>query len=348
MTRSRGALELGGAHVPTWTTVQLGVVAIVTAACSSGGGGPPPAAPAKARSPARTLASPGCRRPARRRSRRPQQARRVVRPEVRAQIEELEPDGTYQAATSTSPTRSRSACARDRYRPPTRRRSPPVAGGGRWDVSVGSMTITVDRLKALDFRPPYYYTPAQIAASAPVRHRHARRPRRQEDLLRRGRDLRPVAERHAGLRPRRGPGEPPTASRPPRCRPIPTAPTSGRPSGRLRRLADLQTVVDGAIAAGCPWSRSRSRSIYEPLAVAADENGPSTADFSPILKKIVDDMHADGYLSARLPEVVRRRLHQGEVLAPSPGQIIASRGRPTGRPRRVRGGLSDGHAERHA
>src|SRR5258706_9559070 len=33
--------------------------------------------------------------------------------------------------------------------------------GGRWDMSVGSMTITPDRAKVLDFSPPYYFTPAQ-------------------------------------------------------------------------------------------------------------------------------------------------------------------------------------------
>src|SRR5258706_296637 len=37
--------------------------------------------------------------------------------------------------------------------------------GGRWDMSVGSMTITPDRAKVLDFSPPYYFTPAQMAAS---------------------------------------------------------------------------------------------------------------------------------------------------------------------------------------
>lgn len=36
--------------------------------------------------------------------------------------------------------------------------------GGRWDVSVGSMTITKDRQKALWFTPAYYFTPAQLAA----------------------------------------------------------------------------------------------------------------------------------------------------------------------------------------
>jgi polar amino acid transport system substrate-binding protein len=37
--------------------------------------------------------------------------------------------------------------------------------GGRWDISVGSMTITKDRQKALWFSPAYYFTPAQLAAT---------------------------------------------------------------------------------------------------------------------------------------------------------------------------------------
>ncbi|HEY4724052.1 MAG TPA: transporter substrate-binding domain-containing protein [Anaerolineae bacterium] len=36
--------------------------------------------------------------------------------------------------------------------------------GGRWDISVGSMTITKDRQKALWFSPAYYFAPAQLAA----------------------------------------------------------------------------------------------------------------------------------------------------------------------------------------
>ncbi len=37
-----------------------------------------------------------------------------------------------------------------------------TAGGwnGRWDMSVGSMTMTNDRQEVLDFTEPYYYTPA--------------------------------------------------------------------------------------------------------------------------------------------------------------------------------------------
>jgi polar amino acid transport system substrate-binding protein len=36
----------------------------------------------------------------------------------------------------------------------------------RWDLSVGSMTVTTARQTALDFVTPYYYTPAQFAAAA--------------------------------------------------------------------------------------------------------------------------------------------------------------------------------------
>ena len=37
--------------------------------------------------------------------------------------------------------------------------------GDQWDISVGSMTITTARQEILDFTTPYYYTPAQFAAS---------------------------------------------------------------------------------------------------------------------------------------------------------------------------------------
>ena len=44
--------------------------------------------------------------------------------------------------------------------------------GGRWDISVGSMTPTTARAKVLDFPAVYYYTPAAFAVhkdSSPLR-----------------------------------------------------------------------------------------------------------------------------------------------------------------------------------
>ena len=43
-----------------------------------------------------------------------------------------------------------------------------VQGGnwsGRWDMSVGSVTITETRQEHLDFTQPYYFTPAQMATT---------------------------------------------------------------------------------------------------------------------------------------------------------------------------------------
>ena len=36
----------------------------------------------------------------------------------------------------------------------------------RWDMSVGSMTVTPERAEVLDFTPAYYYTPASVAVHA--------------------------------------------------------------------------------------------------------------------------------------------------------------------------------------
>src|SRR3712207_7428311 len=41
---------------------------------------------------------------------------------------------------------------------------------GRWDLSVGSMTITPERAKVLHFSPPYYYTPASVAVHRSEEH----------------------------------------------------------------------------------------------------------------------------------------------------------------------------------
>lgn len=43
-----------------------------------------------------------------------------------------------------------------------------IAGNwqGRWDMSVGSMTVTAERAEVLHFTPAYYFTPASIAVPA--------------------------------------------------------------------------------------------------------------------------------------------------------------------------------------
>ncbi len=56
------------------------------------------------------------------------------------------------------------------------------------------------------------------------------------------------------------------------------------------------TVIDGAIKAGIPAVKVGNPVYYEPLAVAADKKGPATTDFMPALDAIVKAMHDDGTL----------------------------------------------------
>ncbi len=71
---------------------------------------------------------------------------------------------------------------------------------GRFDISVGSVTITKQRLANLDFTEPYYFTPAQMSRHHGVRDHHPRGAGRQDGLRRRCDHLLPVDQRHARAR----------------------------------------------------------------------------------------------------------------------------------------------------
>ncbi len=73
------------------------------------------------------------------------------------------------------------------------------AGGwnGQWDLSVGSITVTESRKEVLNFTAPYYYTPAQMAATE-ASGITTSRVRRQEDLRRRGHDVPRLDQRRSG------------------------------------------------------------------------------------------------------------------------------------------------------
>ena len=171
--------------------------------------------------------------------------------------------------------------------------------GGRWDMSVGSMTITPERAKVLDFSPPYYYTPAQMAAST-----------------------------HSGITTLEGmagktvcAGESTTyyqwltgtldfgpGGKPPPAPSGITAVTltSDRDcavqwqSGRFDFDGWLSsiTTVEGAITDGLPLVKVGDPVYLEPLAIAVDKSGPNDADFIAWLKPTIEAMHADGTLKA--------------------------------------------------
>ena len=213
---------------------------------------------------------------------------------------ELEPDGTYKGFDIDVATEiAKRLGVTVEFVTPDWTAITAGGWGGRWDVSVGSMTITVDRKKVLDFSPPYYYTPAQMAAST-----------------------------HSGITTLDGlagkticSGEGTTydqwlngtldygtgqdLGKPPAGIKSTTLPTdTDCPDQWKSKRFDFDgwlssiTTVDGAIKAGLPLVKVGDPVFYEPLAVAVDKKGPADTDFMPILSKIIGDMHSDGTLTA--------------------------------------------------
>jgi polar amino acid transport system substrate-binding protein len=170
--------------------------------------------------------------------------------------------------------------------------------GGRWDVSVGSMSTTVDRRKVLDFSNIYYYTPAQMAASVNSGITTL------EGLAGKTICSGEGTTYDQWLNGKLDYGPAVTLPAPPAGIKTTTLPTDtdcadAWKSGRFDFEGWLTsiTVVDGALKAGLPLVKVGAPVYNEPLAVAIDKSGPNDATFMTSLNKIVDDMHADGTLS---------------------------------------------------
>jgi len=170
--------------------------------------------------------------------------------------------------------------------------------GGRWDMSVGSMTVTSPRQKILDFSPPYYYTPAQMAAST------ASGVTTLDGLA--GKTI-CVGEATTYLDWLNGVLDFGTES--PETKPpsgsTPITQTTDRlcaeawKAGRTDWEGWLSSspTVDAAIKEGLPLVAVGDPVYFEPLAAALDKSGPDTSDFLARLSAIVDEMHADGTLT---------------------------------------------------
>lgn len=170
--------------------------------------------------------------------------------------------------------------------------------GGRWDASVGSMTVTSEREKVLDFSDPYYYTPAQMTASK------ASGITTLDGLA--GKTV-CVGESTTYLDWLSGKkldfGSLSPTTTPPAGVKVTTQKTDAQcpqlwASGRndFEGFLSSSTTVDAAIKAGMPMVKVGDPVYAEPLAVAIDKSGPADADFVAAVDAIVKDMHADGTL----------------------------------------------------
>jgi len=169
--------------------------------------------------------------------------------------------------------------------------------GGRWDFSVGSMTITPQREKILSFSKPYYYTPTQMAAST------ASGITSLDGLAGKVICAGEATTYYEWLSG--GAGRPSVDATPP---PGSTATTLSTDrlcadawkAGRkdFQGWLSSSTTVDQAIKDGLPLVKVGGSAYLEPLGVAFDKSGPDPTSMVAKVNGILDEMRTDGTLKA--------------------------------------------------
>lgn len=169
---------------------------------------------------------------------------------------------------------------------------------GRWDISVGSMTITEERKGVLDFSVPYYYTPAQMASN--------------DDAIQ-------AVEDFAGTTVCAGESttyvswlegsltlvDAPPVADPPADVTVTTLPTDANcaeawQAGReeFQGWISSSTTIQAAIDEGIEMHTVGDPVFYEPLAVAIDKGGSAHEQLLAAIDDILQGMHDDGSLTA--------------------------------------------------
>ena len=168
----------------------------------------------------------------------------------------------------------------------------------KWDLSVGSMTITEDRQKILDFSVPYYYTPAVVAVRADSgitdmagldgQALCAGTSTTYETWLNHG-DLGPTVDVIV---------EAPNVTVVPLSTDQDCAQAIAAGREDFVGYATAETVVDANIAAGYPVVKVGTPVYYEKLAAAFDKGSTlSTESLRAEVDKLFTAMHEDGRLS---------------------------------------------------
>ncbi|MCL6509576.1 MAG: transporter substrate-binding domain-containing protein [Anaerolineae bacterium] len=170
---------------------------------------------------------------------------------------------------------------------------------GRWDVSIGSMTITPERQKVLDFTPPYYYTAGQFGVRADLKESIKGLDDLEGKTVCVGEAT--VYEQYLnGTLDIEGEVLPP-----PKNVKVATVKTDleciqSMQSGRKDYDAVLtaSNVLADAIKKGAPVVAIGSTVFADRVGISIDKAARPNAKFLAALSKIVEDMHADGTLSA--------------------------------------------------
>ncbi len=171
----------------------------------------------------------------------------------------------------------------------------------KWDISVGSMTITTERQKVLDFSVPYYYTPAVVAVPADSGYTSlddlagmalcAGASTTYETWLNKGDMGFPATSIYA---------QPPDGIT---VVPLDTDQECAQALAAGRKdfagYVTSQTVVNANIAAGLPVKQLGSPVYSEDLAAAFDRSSTLPTDtLRAEVDKIITGMHNDGTLTS--------------------------------------------------
>lgn len=171
--------------------------------------------------------------------------------------------------------------------------------GGRWDFSVGSMTITAPREKVLAFSKPYYYTPAQMAASTGSgittldglagKTICVGEATTYFDWLQGTLDL-------GSYTPTNKPPEGSKATTLSTDRLCAESWKAGRQD--FEGWLSSSTTVQAAVDEGLPLVKVGDPVFYEPLGVAFDKSGPDPTTMVEKVNTILDEMRSDGTLKS--------------------------------------------------
>ena len=170
---------------------------------------------------------------------------------------------------------------------------------GRWDVSVGSMTITAERKGVLAFSTPYYYTPAQMAATV------ASGITTLDGLAGKTVCVGESTTYGDWLNGALNLVDAPTPATPPANVTVTTLPTDANcaesvQSGRtdFEGFLSSATVIEQTIGEGIAVVAVGDPVFYEPLAVAIDLGGPEYQSLLTEIDRILQEMRDDGTLTS--------------------------------------------------
>jgi polar amino acid transport system substrate-binding protein len=169
---------------------------------------------------------------------------------------------------------------------------------GRWDFSVGSMTITTDREKVIAFTEPYYYTPAQMAVQADSTITSVEELAGKKVCVGSSTTYQQWIEGTLDF----GTKTPDAAPEGIEVVALPTDRNCAESwqSGRsdFEGWLSSSTTVQGAIDEGLPVKAVGDPVFAEPLAVAFDKSGPDPSDMVTRVNEILEEMRSDGTLTS--------------------------------------------------